>query len=42
MAKNKRSKNKAEKRKTEEVIKLGGYNKNTVDEKDTNEVNSVA
>ena len=35
------AKNKAEKRKTEEVIKLGGYNKNTVDEKDTNEVNSV-
>ena len=35
------AKNKAEKRKTEEVIKLGGYNKYTVDEKDTNEVNSV-
>ena len=25
----------------QEVIKLDGYNKNTVDEKDTNEVNSV-
>jgi flagellar biosynthesis/type III secretory pathway M-ring protein FliF/YscJ len=33
-------KNRAEKRKTEEVIKLDGYNKNRVDEKGADEVNS--